>query len=201
MANVEGSIYRVENGVAVPYANLTTGMLDDYDELSNRPRIGYVTLTGNKTLGELGLKPLVASMGSYYYNLFTVDSDFTITGHDFVSTGCLVQFFAKFTVVNAFSPSADGAETALFKFLDNPSEFASYKPYFRDTVLHPQMVLMSEVGITRSGVEIDKGTVIISVSSDGTFNLKFRDSTIGLAVSDVVSVKMLYLDELYGGTS
>ena len=24
MANVEGSIYRVENGVAVPYANLTT---------------------------------------------------------------------------------------------------------------------------------------------------------------------------------
>lgn len=38
-----------------------TGGTSNYDELSNRPAINNVTLSGNKTSGQLGLEPLISS--------------------------------------------------------------------------------------------------------------------------------------------
>lgn len=47
MANVEGSIYRVENGVAVPYANLTDG---GSDELANLEDVQITSPTAGQGL-------------------------------------------------------------------------------------------------------------------------------------------------------
>lgn len=201
MANIEGSIYRNENGIAVPYANLThDGGVDDYDELINRPLVGGVTLTGNKSLGDLGLSPYTAGAGSLYPGLFNIASGFSLNKHQFIATGCLAQLYMNFIATSAFTPTIDGSYTQLFNFLENPTVFAAWKPFFQDSLGTTEPFFMSEVQINRNLNEIDKGTVSISVTSSGAFCLKFRDSAIGIEVGDQIYVRILYLTQLFGGT-
>lgn len=203
MANAEGSIYRVENGVAVPYANLTTYAETDYDELTNRPQIENVTLTGNKTLGQLGLKPGGIFLGSSWSSYLTVAERFSVVNNliEIMYMGALVQFYGRFSVNTAYSVERPGATVSLCQFKPN----TLISPYTPFPSLTPSMYTppfsLSEVIVVDTNGEKDKGTISVNIDSSGGLNLKFKDSSIGLAVDDVVHVKAVYLDQRYGGIS
>ena len=165
---VDGTTITIEDGVITSHAT-STGGTTDYTALTNKPRIGGVELTGNKTLAELGIQAegdyLVATDLADYAQKSEIPTDY-LTADDlagYAQTSAIPTATSDLTNDSGFITASVNnlANYTLTSALATVATSGSYNDLTNKPSIPEAYTLPTASTTTLGGVKVDGTTVTI----------------------------------------
>lgn len=165
---VDGTTITIEDGVITSHAT-STGGTTDYTALTNKPRIGGVELTGDKTLAELGIQAegdyLVATDLANYAQKSEIPTDY-LTADDlagYAQTSAIPTATSDLTNDSGFITASVNnlANYTLTSGLATVAISGSFEDLNHKPVIPSEYTLPTASTTTLGGVKVDGTTITI----------------------------------------
>lgn len=165
---VDGTTITIEDGVITSHAT-STGGTTDYTALTNKPRIGGVELTGDKTLAELGIQAegdyLVATDLADYAQKSEIPTDY-LTADDlagYAQTSAIPTATSDLTNDSGFITASVNnlANYTLTSGLATVAISGSFEDLNHKPVIPSEYTLPTASTTTLGGVKVDGTTITI----------------------------------------